>query len=293
MASACVAAAISAPEIPSALTEASPKQQEADILDRGENQQALEAALREHQQSGDQRSGGGYAEPQSRGGEQPGSSLRHHVQLAEGGHIDDRDDQAQDQGRQFVGQAQQPEEERHRGQLDADAGDQQRPRPICLPVLQQQFARNQRESRDQHHGEVSAFWPIRVRALCQTSATVSSAPSSSSPRRSQGLATARPATAGRAGKNHQRRTGGASRVRSEQPDQQRTAATAQAAISIAARAVQCTGAASALDCRNQPANAGQDRRRQHDDQNRGAPLHPETRAPSTRETACKPLQMPR
>jgi len=55
-----------------------------------------------------------------------------HVQLAEGGHVDDGDDQAEHKGRQLIGQSKEPEEERHGGQLDANAGEEQCARPELI-----------------------------------------------------------------------------------------------------------------------------------------------------------------
>ena len=62
------------------------------------------------------------------------------IQLAKRRHVYDGDDESEHERWEFVGEAKQPEEQRHRGQLDADAGQQQRARPIGLTVLKQNVA---------------------------------------------------------------------------------------------------------------------------------------------------------
>jgi len=87
------------------------------------------------------------------------------VQLAECSHVDDRNDQAKDDGWEFVSQLEQPEEKRHGGQLDADAGEQQGARPIGLAALKQQIAGNQGQCRDDDDRDVGQFCGARSRGL--------------------------------------------------------------------------------------------------------------------------------
>ena len=85
--------------------------------------------------------------------------------VAKSRHIDDGNDQAQNQSRQFVSQPEQPEEERNGGQLDTNAGQEQRARPVGLTTFNQQVARNQRQSRDGHCDEVGQLGRLRLCAL--------------------------------------------------------------------------------------------------------------------------------
>ena len=115
-------------------------------------------------------------------------------ELAEGRHVDDRDNEPENESGDFVGQAQQPEEERNRSQLDADAGEQQSASPVGWPCS----SRTSLSTRDAAETTTTAMYVSFancVFALCHTNAIVSTAAVSSNPRRIHASPTTSPATA--------------------------------------------------------------------------------------------------
>ena len=110
------------------------EQQEANIFNRREHQQALETALREHEQRCQQGRDGGGPQHHRLRGEQARRCLNCDVQLAERGNVDDGDDDPEDEGWHLVGQRKQPEEHGHSGQLDHDSSKQKDARPIHFAV---------------------------------------------------------------------------------------------------------------------------------------------------------------
>ena len=86
-------------------------------------------------QSGEEGRDSSRAQQESLGSEHAGRGLNGDDTFAEGGHVDDGNDEAEDDGGELVSQLEQPEEERHRGQLDANAGEQQSARPFGLSAF--------------------------------------------------------------------------------------------------------------------------------------------------------------
>ena len=138
------------------------EKQEANVFGRGKHQQALEAALRKHEQCSQKRSEHGSVEQRRLRREQARNRLRSEEEFAEGGHIDDGDDDAEHQRRNLIGQLKQPEEERHRRQLDRNAGQQERTRPFRIAAICQHVACDHRSSGDENHSEISKLCRLRT-----------------------------------------------------------------------------------------------------------------------------------
>ena len=129
--------------------------QESAILNAGKDEETLDAVLGQHEQGRGDAAQHGDDEPGTGGSEEAGIRLAAQIELAHRGHVNDGEDESEQRGGEFIGEAEKPEQERDQSQLEANTGEQAGAAPGCFLRDAEPGGRSEACAGEHDDGEVS------------------------------------------------------------------------------------------------------------------------------------------